>query len=487
MRRLSIVLLCLLCLATAASAEDPLAWTVEIGQAGITTPRYMLPAGDDGVLIVGSTDDPGDTLGAPLDGQDGYAVRVDAQGNILWQRRMGGNADDIFTTATELPDGGFLLLGTTTSFNGDVRSNRGGMDAWLVRLDETGEVVWSKTLGGSLDDELFCILPTDEGQYFACGHTKSRNGDLGANYGGYDAWATLLNADDGKPLWTYRYGFEGDDAFLQALPIHDGWVLLGELGENSGTSEDGAQVYTPRPFIQMLSIEGVAAWESPITLGSTGKNQLSQIIEVENGWLLGGETDSRSALMPTHHGMDDIWLLQLRQSGSIAWQRTFGGTLDEALHRIYAVPSGGFILLGTTASNDGQVYGAHGGDDVWLVKVSATGALEWQQPIGGSDTSIAVEVLHLEDGGFLAVGTTLSQDGDIGRHLSVRAGFLSRLAPNGNLLSTIPLPLDEECTLVQAAAGDSSAYLLGSLRQISVDGPIQTLLLARLSIEGILE
>lgn len=130
MRRFLIILLCCLCVAAGALAEDPLAWTVEIGQGGLTTPYYMLPTSGDGVLIVGSTNDPGDTLGAPLDGLDGYAVRVDAAGKILWQKRMGGNADDIFTTAAELPDGGFLLLGTTTSYNADVRSNRGGMGHW---------------------------------------------------------------------------------------------------------------------------------------------------------------------------------------------------------------------------------------------------------------------------------------------------------------------------------------------------------------------
>lgn len=483
-RTLILLLMLLLCLAGHAGAEALFSWTLELGEDGITTPEHMLSSMDGGVVIVGSTTSTDGSLGEA----DGFVLRVDAQGEVLWKARLGGSGEDILTTAVEMTEGRVLALGTTLSTDGHARASRGGMDAWLVLLDAQGEVIWSKTLGGSADDELTVVQATEEDMIFVCGRTQSRNGDLGANFGGWDAWAALLSAEDGKPLWTYRYGFEGDDRIVMAHPMHDGWLMIGEASEAAGTDAEDNPIYNKRPFFQMISVEGEAALETPITLGSTGDNQLHMILETEAGWLLGGETNSRSALMPPAHGKQDIWITQLRQSAtaSMLWQRTFGGSLDEKLYAIVALPEGGFLLLASTESTDGQVFGAHGDGDVWLLCISSTGILEWQQPIGGSALSIPTALLRHEGGDLFVIGTTLSQDGDIGRHPSVRTGFISRLSSNGNLLTTRTVTDGAECTLLEARVNSGRAYLLGSVREITSEGATESLWLSQLAEEGFL-
>lgn len=489
MRRILLLSICLVLLASVALAQEEnlYAWTFQPEGNGLTTPAAIATSMNGGAFVVGSTNSTEGFFEGELGGQDGFVLRLGASGRVLWQRRLGGTGDDRFTTVLETPDGGCIAMGTTTSTDGDARASRGGQDAWLMRLDVNGQTVWNKCLGGSQDDELLVLQLTEDGYYFACGRTQSRNGDLGSNHGGWDAWATLLNPDDGKPVWTYRYGFAGDDIFTTAYPIYEGWLLLGELAEEVSMDEEGNTVFTQRPIVQMLSVNGQPVWETPKTLGDTGVNQLFRVIETETGWLLAGLTNSRSALMPSLYGGMDIWVLHMRQNGTVSWQRTYGGSKDERLHAIQAMPAGGYVIVGETDSSDGQVFGAHGGGDVWLARITAAGALEWQQALGGSEESTVSGLLLTEAGEYLVAGTTASQDGDIGRHLSVRTGFLSRLAKNGNLLSTATVAQNEECSLLDMKARDGIAYLLGSVRSIDDQGHTETLWIARLAAEGFLD
>ncbi len=444
---------------------------------------------DGGTVVVGETDSQDGELGDALGGRDAFALRVDADGNILWKRRFGGSLDDAFTQVLSTPDGGVVALGTTTSTDGDARASRGGMDAFLVRLNESGETLWIKCLGGTLDDELLTITRGEDGMLFVAGRTKSRNGDLRANFGGYDAWAALLLPEDGKPLWVVRYGQGGDDRFIQAMPTYEGWLLLGEIAEEQLSEEGAEPTWMPRPVAVMLGSDGqeplggeeAPRW--PITLGGTGENRLVSILETDVGWMLSGETNSRSALMPSPRGGLDLWLLYLRQGGYMLWQRVYGGSKDERLHSIRQLPEGGYVLLGTTESSDGQVTGAHGAQDVWLLRVSAGGVLEWQQTIGGGDRSVPAGMLALPGGGFLVAGWTLAQDGDFRPHASVRTGFLAKLSVNGNLERVQLVGGAEECTILDLKASPEAAYLLGKIRTISADGIHEALWLSRLAPE----
>lgn len=487
MRRLSAFLVSLvLLLPLGAHAEESalFAWTLEVGSHGQTIPTAMIPASDGGVIIVGNTTSHNGGLGEYLGGQDGFVLRVDARGELRWWRRLGGAGDDLFTDVQETSDGGCVILGTTTSADGDASAARGGMDAWVVRLDAQGETLFTKCLGGSSDDELITLLITEEGQYFVCGRTQSRNGDLRSNHGGWDAWAALLGQEDGKPIWSYRFGEAGDDSFTQAVPLADGWFIIGEMGEELSVDLDGNPIYVSRPIAQVITSEGEAAWDPVVMLGDTsGHSRHLEILQAESGWVLAGETNARSPMMPTPSGGKDIWVLLMRQTGYVGWQRVFGGNSDESLHSLTALPGGGYIILASTESNDGNVVGAHGAKDVWVVRISSSGIKEWEQALGGSRDSTPAGLLLREDGGFLVLGTTTSQDGDIGRHTANIAGFISHLAPNGNLEKTQVVPQIGDCTLLSVVARDGIGYALGVTT--SEYGTVESAWIARLAEENV--
>ncbi len=131
-------------------------------------------------------------------------------------------------------------------------------------------------------------------------------------------------------------------------------------------------------------------------------------------------TTSSDGDVSGYHGGRDIWVAKLRSDRTIEWQKCLGGSGDEnANSLITQLDDGGFLLSGTTTSNDGDVSGNHGGTDIWLVKISAEGTLEWQKCLGGSgvEEKPSIQIFARVPGGYIITATTTSNDGDVlGNH-----------------------------------------------------------------------
>ena len=484
MRRAVTLVTCILFLYPAAitRAENaPVVWEAFFGTDGVTTAHRMIAASEGGVYIAGDTDTQDASFGTVHGGErDALVLRIGPDGKPLYAVRFGGSGDDRFTDVLETPDGGCVLIGTTTSTDGDARTSRGGTDGFIARLHADGSVKWIKCLGGTQDDELLSAAISSEGELLVCGRSKSRNGDLRANMGGWDAFAALLDDADGKPRWVIRYGQAGDDMFSNARATDDGWLLLGVIAEETaGNAADGRPVFRERPIALMISSENEEVFLT--VLGGTGVNRIVDVQRTDSGWMFLGETNSSSILMPTPRGGLDVWLLHLRDTGtSTLFQRTFGGSSDESAHSFLPLDSGETVILATTLSGDGQVTGSHGSEDLWILSIAATGALQWQQTIGGGEPSTPAGMVRTQDGGYLVAGYTASQDGDIGFHASAGAtGFIAKLAHNGNLIYTQPFsygPSSSIHTMIQAMDG---IYVAGSLH----NGEAETLFVAKLDAD----
>ncbi|MBK7085133.1 MAG: hypothetical protein IPH53_10880 [Flavobacteriales bacterium] len=117
------------------------------------------------------------------------------------------------------------------------------------------------------------------------------------------------------------------------------------------------------------------------------------------------------------HGLQDGWLVKLGATGNIEWQKCLGGTNGDWVNSVLQTSDGGYIATGTTQSNDGDVFGGHGDNDAWVVKLDATGNIQWQKCLGGTGSEQAYSTLQTSDGGYILVGTASSNDWDVsGNH-----------------------------------------------------------------------
>lgn len=182
------------------------------GGSGTDELFYGVQTRDGGYLLCGySKSSDGDLKNIDRSqGEDLWILKVDSELNILWQDLLGGTADERAHVVKEVSDG-LIVAGYTASTGRDVNDHKGGKDIWVLKFKDNGELLWSKTYGGTNDEEAFDIIETADGGYAVCGYTKSTNRDVRANKGMSDVWVIKLGMD-GYLEWEATFGGTQNDS-----------------------------------------------------------------------------------------------------------------------------------------------------------------------------------------------------------------------------------------------------------------------------------
>jgi gliding motility-associated-like protein len=123
-------------------------------------------------------------------------VKLDPNGNLQWQKCYGGSGEDMATSIIQTTDKGFIIGAQTASANGDVTTNHGDLDYWVVKTDDSGNIIWQKCYGGSGSDRLASLEPTQDGWFVVAGSTTSQNGDVSGIHGSSnDFWVVKFGGD----------------------------------------------------------------------------------------------------------------------------------------------------------------------------------------------------------------------------------------------------------------------------------------------------
>ena len=132
----------------------------------------------------------------------------------------------------------------------------------------------------------------------------------------------------------------------------------------------------------------------------------------DGGYIMAGVTLSNDGDVSGNHSSNDVWAVKLSSTGIIQWQKALGGLESDEAFTIQQTADEGYIIAGVTFSNDGDVSGNHGGADAWVVKLSATGEIQWQKALGGLESDRAFTIQQTADEGYIIAGLTGSIDGD---------------------------------------------------------------------------
>ncbi len=157
---------------------------------------------------------------------NGWIAQVDVLGDsILWQRTFGGKATDLLTDIQTSPKGGYMVAGITESFG------NGGEDVWMLKIDEKGQKIWEKTVGGKGLEYVHCLISTSNGAYTIAGETTS----TGA--GAEDAWLFGMD-ENGRFLWKSELGEKGKDKANSIIELRDdGYAMTGMTTLEGGNAE----------------------------------------------------------------------------------------------------------------------------------------------------------------------------------------------------------------------------------------------------------
>ncbi len=343
--------------------------------------NYILEAKDgSGYYLCGYSDSGiiGMKTEPSFGGFDYWAVKIDLTGNIIWQKTLGGSSNDYLYSAASTADGGCIVGGVSFSSISGIKteSSRGVEDYWVVKLGSSGLIEWQKTLGGSSTDELYGIVPSEDGYLLAGLSSSSISGDKTEDTKGYgDFWIVKLN-------------------------------LSGEL-----------------------------IWQKDI--GGTGGDLLYTAIKTSSGYLLGGESTSDSGYDKTENsrGSSDYWMVAIDEQGNPLWDKTFGGNDVDLLLELAEAPDNGYVLVGNSSSNisGDKSSNVYGDSDGWVIRTDNTGNMLWQLDIGGIGFDGLNDVVSLEDGSFLIGGASWDNSSNTGNIFANTKGgidyLLVKLAP----------------------------------------------------------
>ncbi|MBP6310665.1 MAG: T9SS type A sorting domain-containing protein [Flavobacteriales bacterium] len=359
-----------------------------------------------------------------------------AQPTIEWQRNLGGTLDDLVASVEPTSDGGYILCGTTSSNNVDVSGNHGNGDIWVVKLNADGDIQWQRCLGGSLPDSGHSILQLADGGYLVLGRTRSDDGDVNGNHGVADIWLARLDSG-GEPVWQRCYGGSLSDVpFDMKVTPDGGYVIAGEARSSDGdvTSNAGFTDYWVLKLNEVFDIQ----WQHSYG-GSGGETAYAITLASDGGYFLNGFTDSQDGDVTGHHGDYDFWVVKLNATGAIEWQRPCGGSGYDQGSSIIELSNGNIMAIGLTSSTDGDVNGPMGQNDLWVVELSSSGSLIDQMTYGGSNDDSGSMVKELSDSGLLLIGSSSSSDGDVVGNAGSFDGLVFRTDSNGTILWQLTL------------------------------------------------
>jgi len=332
-----------------------------------------------------------------------------------WARTYGGEGDDFASDARPTSDGGFIVVGGTDSFGA------GGSDAWVLMLDELGNVLWEKTYGGPGDDTATLVRETSEGKFVVAG-----GADLSGNTG--EPWLFELD-QDGNIQWEKRYDhLYGPPVGLEEEPggLVTGWWVLHGLSvlrldfsgsirsEHRYRLEDASAPSVLRPtsdggFVAvgttyLLSGEREAWFLKLDSLGDIQWHRVYAGDGPQPGSGIGGvdilEHSDGGFVATGFPGRGwNFWLTRLNAQGEIVWEKEYPSA-DWESHVIRQTPDGGFVLAGAS----GQPIRPN---LLWILRLDRDGEVVWQEIYGTADgieypSSLAL----LDDGGFIVAGVT---------------------------------------------------------------------------------
>jgi hypothetical protein len=355
---------------------------------------------------------------------------------LVWSYTYGGSMYDKLRQMTpSYNHKSYALFGTAHSKDGDIDKSQipKGNDKdnwWLVKINNAGTILQQKLIVGAGNGDCGgrALLPTSDNGYILLGWSNAQAGDFNGNYSNFGAFSLdgwLFKLDSNLNIqWRNHYGGTGADAPIRIIRAGNYYYFTGlttsndfdMAGQNHPSLIDTSLIASADFGVWKTDTMGNVIWaKSP---GGSGEEFPFDIhADWDGNIVCAGFTESTDGDVTGYHGgVKDGWLFKLNANdGSLMWEKTYGGSVSDAIKRILPMPDHGYTLLCTSSSKNGDAYGAgnHGSKDVWLLRVDSNRNLMYSKMFGGSDSEEALDLMEFPGQGYLILASTSSKDGDL--------------------------------------------------------------------------
>lgn len=408
-------------------AAPDIEWEYSYGGSGSDEINSIRHTSDGGYIFAGSSASPND---GDISGNQGlsdyWVMKLDGSGRKDWSKLYGGVSADIAFDIIQTASGDYIVTGKTESdidfppnASNYARPNKGGEDAWMIRLDEYGDLEWTLTSprGGSFDESLTSVVQSpglflwdyDNNYYdhFAfAGYSESSHDQVGGNAGGRDFWIIrLYDHHDHYHGYIWKtYGGSGDDEAKSIRNAEGGGYIAGGTtysndGDVSGGNHGGADCW-------ILKLDDDLEVVQKKTIGGAGNDYFTSLQPTSDGYVMAGQKEVAHG----DHSHLYCWIVKLDASLNVIWDKTYEDFGEGEVNDIQRTDDGGYIIVYNSIS--AHHHDEDGDDDdeggAAAVKLDSDGEAEWSMPLGSQ--AHANSIRQTADGGYIIGGTSYSDD-----------------------------------------------------------------------------
>ena len=384
-----------------AFTQNPLlkSWDHRYGGTDVDWLMSFKQTSDGGYILGGYSESgiSGNKTQPSQGGRDYYIVKLDATGNFDWDKVYGGTDEDILYCIEQTADGGYIAAGLSWSGISGNKSttNWGYTDYWILKLDSAGNKQWEKDFGGLDYDYLTAVKQTPDGGYILSGYSLSNTGGdkTQPSFGGADFWLIKTDAS-GNKLWDQVYGgMQIDYCKTIALTSENGFMIGGSTtssvsGNKTSANWDPFLPVTYDYWLVKTDSLGNMLWDKDF--GGIDEDILFDVVQTsDNKYLIGGTSQSIPSGNKTQPlwgalGSRDWWVVKIDSSGSIIWDKDFGGnSTEDEFGNTFETQDGGYLFTGTSYSfqSGNKTESNMGTEQVWALKTDTAGIAIWDKTI----------------------------------------------------------------------------------------------------------
>ena len=348
-----------------------LEWAKTMGGTGEDNFTGVAQTSDGGYIAVGQSESTDGDIGGNHGGFDVLVVKFSASGNMEWQKSFGGSGDEFGEAVVPTFYGGYAIVAFTNSDDGNVSGNHntdGNFDGWFIQVGAKGNMLFQHCYGGSDFDGFFGMVPSSNGSFILEGASGSIDGDVSGNHGNGDAWIVKVNAF-GKIVWQKCVGGSGSDGDgnNDITTTTDGNVVI-DGGSNSTDGDINAQNDTAVSFAAKLnSSTGNIIWSKSYADPSLRNG--GGIFATSDG----GAVECGAVAPGFDNTTFDVLISKFDRNGNQEWYKRLGGSDFDGAITGYELPNHDLNIVCLTKSADGDVKNNHGGVDEWIIKLGRCG------------------------------------------------------------------------------------------------------------------
>jgi hypothetical protein len=300
--------------------------------------------------------------------RDAWVMKLSGSGKLLWQRSYGGSQCEMFKSAIETDDGGYLFGGITTSRYGNVKLNHGHSDYWVVKTDSNGILLWQKTFGGAGSEILFSIIQTSSAEYVLAGTTQANAATSIELKNPREIWLVKIDGS-GDTRWQKIVNKSESDDISTVNPTHDGGFILGVvINSTEGDLGDGIAFQKKRCSIIKFNEAGFIQWKKSLYHSGGFENPVAVFPGNNGGYIICGTINYSETPQNSKKNQWAFFFYQLNDDLNTLSERSFDGE-DKMMNCYFdKCADGSFIVLSGIFSRKHTVRTQTGFEDIRITK-----------------------------------------------------------------------------------------------------------------------